>query len=327
MLTSRTILSAIVLLGLAPAAVAAPDIDEMIDNAVKAMGGKAIQKIESYSANSEMTAPMGTMTGQVFWARPGLILAKQTMPGMGGMEMGSDGTVGWMKATGMPGWTILEGDDLDQVRQQAMHMRLFRLRETLKEDFENLEPRGETEFDGVPCYEMGMKPTDEEQAAAMFFDAKTWLPRGIKVADDTPAGPREMMITFGDWKAVGKIKFFHLMNMAGGGMTFSVRYTGIEVNKVDTATLAMPAEVAERIKQRANRPAGAEKQLEDFSPQVQQMVKGTLDGLPWDDATELQQIRGTYEAQLGRLPGEFKEGMEYVIRKIDERLKELAGGG
>jgi outer membrane lipoprotein-sorting protein len=332
MLTSRTIPGAAVLLALAPAAAAVPSADEMIDNAVKAMGGAAIGKIESYSLHSEMTAPMGTMTGEVSWVRPGLVLAKQTMPGMGGVEMGSDGKVGWMKATGMPDWQILEGDQLDQVRQQAMHIRLFQLRQTLKEDFKDLEPRGETEFDGVPCYELAMKAKDEPQLAAMFFDAKTWLPRGIRVAPDAPeggeapAGAEEMMITFGDWKPVDKVEFFHTMNMTGGGMTFAIRYTDIEVNKVDKATLAMPEAVAERIKRRASRPPGAPMELEDFSGQVQQMIRGTLDGLPWDDAAALKEARDTYESQLDRLPGEFRDGMKYIIRKIDERLKELAGG-
>ena len=63
--------------------------------------------------------------------------------------------------------------------------------------------------------------------------------------------------------------------------------------------------------------------LEDFSPQVQQMIRGMLDGLPMDDPEALRAARTPLESQAARLPGEFKKGIEYVIRKIDERLKEL----
>ncbi|MHC4825835.1 MAG: TrmO family methyltransferase domain-containing protein, partial [Planctomycetota bacterium] len=52
-----------------------------------------------------------------------------------------------------------------------------------------------------------------------------------------------------------------------------------------------------------------------------------LDGLPWDNAQALREVRAKLEPQSARMPGEYEDAMKYVMRKIDERLKELEGTG
>jgi outer membrane lipoprotein-sorting protein len=309
------------------AAAAAPTVDEVVDRAIEAMGGKAIEKIESYSAASEMTASMGTMTSEVDWAKPSFVLVKRVVPQMGAIELGTNGRIGWTKAPMMPGYQLMEGEDLDQITQQAMHMRVFRLRETMQEDFEDITSTGKAEFGGLPCYELRMKSRQDGKETAMYFDAKSGLVRGMKVMQDGPAGPQPTTITLKDWKPIGKVGFFHLVEMTGGQMDVSMRYTRIEINNVDREKLAVPPEVAELALKRANRPAGAEMSLEDFSPQVQSVITSMLDGLPWDSAQGLREVRATLEPQAARMAGEYKDGMKYVMRKIDERIKELEGTG
>ncbi|MHC4218146.1 MAG: hypothetical protein ACYSU7_06775 [Planctomycetota bacterium] len=307
------------------ASAAPPTVDELVDKAVAAMGGKAIDTIESYMASSEMTAPMGTMTTEVFWAKPAHVLVKRTIPQMGEMEMGTDGTIGWASSPMMGGYQVIEGKEADQITQQAMHMRVLRLRKTIKQDYDTVETAGKAEFNGAACYELRMKSRADGTMASIFFDADSGLVRGMQVADDAPSGSRTATITLEDWKPIGKVNFFHRMEMSGGEMSMSVRYTRIEVNTVDRALLAVPQEVVAQVKKRASRPDAAEMTLEDFSPQVQKMIKSTLDGLPWDDAQTLREVRGKYAENVARMPGEFKQGMEYVIRRIDERLGELGG--
>jgi outer membrane lipoprotein-sorting protein len=309
------------------AATAAPTVDEVVDRAVEAMGGKAIEKIESYVATSEMIASMGTMTSEVVWAKPSHVLVTRVMPQMGEIEMGTNGKIGWTRNPMMGGYQLMEGEDLDQITQQAMHMRVLSLRETMQEDFEDITSTGKAEFGGQPCYELRMKSRQDGKQTAMFFDAKTGLVRGMKVVQDGPAGSQTMTITLKDWKPIGKVGFFHLVEMTGGQMDVSMRYTRIEVNKVDRASLTVPPEVAELALKRASRPAGAEMSLEDFSPQVQSVIASMLEGLPWDNAQGLRDVRATLEPQAARMSGEYKDGMMYVMRKIDQRLKELEGAG
>jgi hypothetical protein len=89
----------------------------------------------------------------------------------------------------------------------------------------------------------------------------------------------------------------------------------------------VPPEVAELAMKRASRPDDAEMSLEDFAPQVQSVITSMLDGLPWDNAQGLRDVRATLEPRSARMPGEYKDAMKYVMRKIDERLKELEGTG
>jgi hypothetical protein len=208
-----------------------------------------------------------------------------------------------------------------------MHMRVLRLGETMQEDFEDIKSTGKAVFGGQPCYELRMKSRQDAKQTAMYFDVRSGLVLGMKVMEDGSAGPQTMIITLKDWKTIGKVGFFHLVEMTGGQMEVSMRYTRIDVNTVDRAKLSVPPEVAELAMKRASRPDDAEMSLEDFSPQVQSVITSMLDGLPWDNAQGLRDVRATLEPRSARMPGEYKDAMKYVMRKIDERLKELEGTG
>ena len=304
-------------------AYAPPSADELIDKAVEAMGGKAIEKIKSYQTSSEMTVPTGTMTSDLSWVEPGRIIVKRVRPQMGEVEMGTDGTIGWMKAPMMGGYQLVEGDQLDEIVEQAIHIRMLRLRETIAEEFNKTEGVAQAEFDGAPCWELSVAKLEEDKTerARIYFDTDSGLVRGLRTIEEGPAGPQESVLKFKDWKKIGDVNFFHAMEFSNGMMEVAVRYTRIEVNSVKPEAVAVPDEVKALAKEQAGKPPSSEMTLEDFSPQVQQMIKQMMDRLPEDPAA-LRGMRDSLQSQVARMPGEFKKGMEYVIRKIDERLEQ-----
>lgn len=237
-----------------------PTADELIDKALEAMGGKAINKVESYSASSEMTSAMGTMTIETFWVRPNRVYVRTTIPQMGDMEMGTDGTIGWMSHP-MIGYQLLVGDQIDQARKQAIHARLLRLRETIKENDQEIEGVGETEFDGVKCHELRLirKANGVVSRRAMYFDAASGLIRAMRVAGGPSGAPT--VIRFADWKTIDGVKFFHRMELEGGPATTVIKYVRIELNKVSPERVALPEEVkklaAERSSGAATRPSAS----------------------------------------------------------------------
>lgn len=298
-----------------------PSADHLIDKAARAMGGDAIAKITSYESMSEMTAPMGTMTSTVAWSSPQHVLVKRSIPQMGEIEMGTDGTVGWMLNPMMGGYQLMLADQLDDIIDQALHIRILNLRKTLEKMTTRTEGVAAAEFDGVSCHELrlvGGEAGQEEHTTA-YFDVESGLIRGMKVAQTTPAGPEVTLITFRDWKPIEKVLFFHAIDVDSGQMQMSVKYNSIEINKVDPATMAVPAEVTALAAKQADGP----KDLTDFSPQVQQMIQSALDSLNMDDAAALQQARDAIGPQAQRMPGEYRQGMEYVLKLIDERLAAL----
>lgn len=232
-----------------------PTADELIDKALEAMGGKAINKLESYSASSEMTSAMGTMTIETLWVRPDRVYVRTTIPQMGDMEMGTDGTIGWMSHP-MIGYQLLEGDQLKQARQQAIHARLLHLRKTIKENDQEIEGVGETELDGVKCHELRLitKANGVVSRRAMYFDAASGLIRAMRVAGG-PLGPATV-VRFADWKAIDGVKFFHRMELEGGpGASTVIKYVRIELNKVSPERVALPEEVKKLAAERRAKPA------------------------------------------------------------------------
>ena len=303
-----------------------PSPDELLDRAYEAMGGNAIEKIESYAASAEMTAPMGTMTSQVTWAKPHWVLIKQSVPQMGEMEMGTDGKVGWMNNPIM-GYQLMEGDQLEGIRQQAFHARTMHLRPTLKETNTQVGDVLRKEFDGVACYELQLvrKADGKTERGAAYFGVESGLILGMRTIDDTPQGAVVTTVSFKEWKEIAGVNFFHRMDVSGGPMNITVNYTRIQLNAVKPEQLVIPDEVVELAKKQGDEKDASAMRLEDFSPQVQRMIRGMLDGLSMDDVNALRTTRAMLSGQAERMPGEFKKGMEYVVAKIDERLKELEG--
>ncbi len=235
-----------------------PTADELIDKALEAMGGKAIEKVKSYSASSEISTPMGAMTSETFWVRPDRVYVRTTIPQMGEMQMGTDGTIGWMNHP-MMGYQLLDGDRLEQARQQAIHARLLHLRETIKENDREIAGVGEAEFDGVKCYELRLitRSKGVVTRGAMIFDAASGLIRAMRQTNG-PSGASSV-VRFADWKAIDGVQFFHRAQLGDGPASTVIKFVRIEVNKVSPDRVALPEEVkklaAERPAEPATRPS------------------------------------------------------------------------
>lgn len=297
-----------------------PTADALVEKAIAAMGGTAIAKIESYCATSEMTAPMGTMASVVSWSSPQHVLVKRSIPQMGEIEMGSDGTVGWMMNPMMGGYQLMEADQLDDILDQALHIRILNLREMIKKISTRTEGVGEADFDGARCRELRLAgEAGQDDNTVVLFDMESGLIRGMKVSQMTPQGAEVTVITLRDWRPIEKVMFFHGLELASGQIQMSVKYSSIDVNKVDPATMAVPAEVTALAAKQTDEPMN----LQDFTPQVQKMIRSTLDSLNMDDAASLQMARDSIGPQAERMPGEYRKGMEYILKLIDARLEEL----
>ncbi len=306
-----------------PALAGTPSADEILDRSRQAMGGKAIDRIMSYTASSEMISPMGTMTAVIFWNKSGRVAIKQTMPQMGEMEIGSDGTIGWMKHP-MMGFQLMEGQQLKEVKQQAIHARVLNLRQTMTEEQEKIVGVAESEFDGVACHELHFRNLEVADAqGSIFFDVETGLIRGFSMVEDRGGMPTEATIKLKEWKEIDGVRFFHQMDVEGGPMSIGVHFNKIELNSVNPEVFAVPDEV-KKLAGKESKPV-SEMKLEDFSPSVQQMINSILSGLPMDDATALRAARQQLATQADRAPGEFGKGMKYVLQRIDERLEQLPG--
>lgn len=116
--------------------------------------------------------------------------------------------------------------------------------------------------------------------------------------------------------------------------------TGWEyINEAPAKLLAVTAEDIERVAQTYFDPTnrnvaiytrieGAEPaemdELASFPPEIRQQVEVMLERLATkDDPAELNMIVGMISAQLGQMPDEVRPAMEFVIRKLQERIEEV----
>jgi outer membrane lipoprotein-sorting protein len=295
-----------------------PTADQLIEKALKALGGEHIEKIESYTANTEMTTPMGTITTEVKWMRPESVRVVMVVPQMGEVNMGSDGTVTWVNHP-MMGYQLMEGEQADEVRNYAMQAGLLRMRERLKEKFE-LKGVIEEEFNGTPCYGLRVvkKEDEKKRDSMMFFDAESGLLHGFQANRQGPAGPTKTTITIGEWKEIEGVQFFQSMAIEGGQMV-TAKVTRIVVNTVMLEDVALPEEV-KKLAAKPEADDGEEIKFTDLGPVAKMVTQQILGDLP-EDPQELKARRDGLAAALERMQGEMKQGMKYVIQEIDKVLE------
>ncbi len=267
---------------------------------------------------------MGTMITETFWSKPDRILIRQTMPGMGDMIQGYDGKVGWSNNP-MMGYALLDEETVDQLKHNATHMRLLQMDKAAMEEFTSLTMGEKTTIGDHECQELVFEQKDGE-SGSMYFDVKSGLPVGFRMADDDPQTP-DAQILIGDWTEIDGVKFHRDMQMSAQGMEMNARYTEIEVNKVDPSVFELPEEIKKMTATRPDEVKGGEKKLEDFGPMQQQMIKSMLEGAKEiQDPEQLQMMISTLKQQAARMPGENREAMEFAAHELEKRLGQLQGG-
>lgn len=126
-----------------------PDAAEIIDRYVEARGGRdAILAPASVRTRGVISMPaIGAEGSMEVLSRDGRMAMTMTIPGMGDMQTGFDGEVGWAM-DGMMGPRLLEGGELDGIRDMANPLAelrdasLFAVRETVER----------REMGGEPCW-------------------------------------------------------------------------------------------------------------------------------------------------------------------------------
>ncbi|MCP3905948.1 MAG: hypothetical protein GY715_20170 [Planctomycetes bacterium] len=306
---------------------------EVVHRAVKAMGGKdALAKIKSSHMQAEVTVPMaqGPMTFDTFWARPNKAIVRQSVDTPMGnvrIEQGTDGTIGWSHNSMEGVYRLLSDAETKQLQRDAN--RQLTLGE-MAEEAKNVASIEAAEFDGMPCQKLRFH--DEEKIAAYFND-ETGLFAGMSMVEKNPmGGEMEQRMMFRDWRKVGNIKLAHLIVMSMPGMEASMKFTKVDLNKVDPAVFTPPDQVKEMIAQRkpTTRPSmvpGTQpaKPARKLNPAMDQIAR-RIDQM--QNVADLVAMRTQLDGMRGLITEEKDlADLEIVLQKIDARIAELEGGG
>jgi hypothetical protein len=180
----------------------APPVKEVIAKYIQALGGRETILKQSYlRAQGKLEMPGQGVDGtlEVLRAKPNKQMVRIQIPNMGKIEIGFDGTVGWM-TNPFSEPMLLEGKMLDQARDEAdFHNQLHD-----EKNFKSMETVGTTQFEGQECYEVKLVQKSGRQTTE-YFDVKTGLMAGLKATQETPQGEVGVTTRFREWKKFGDL--------------------------------------------------------------------------------------------------------------------------
>ena len=183
----------------------------------------------------------GKMT--IYQAAPALLHVKINVPGIGEMQQGFNGKIGWT-INPMQGAMLASGKELEQAKRDAT----FNLLAHMMKSYKSATTKKVTTFGGEECYQVELvTPSDDVSQA--FYSKKTGLFRGMTMKAATPLGEIETSSTYSDYKEFGGVKIATVQVVSAMGQTQTLTFKNITFNDVDKSTaFALPAKIETLVK-------------------------------------------------------------------------------
>jgi hypothetical protein len=216
-----------------------PSAAEIFRRSVKAIGGEdAVRRHASMrmegSLGAEAMGMKGTMVVQAL--APNLFLTTIDMGGVGRMQQGFDGTVGWT-SNPMMGTQLLEGRTLDELRRSS-------------DFYKDLDPgkvwksavvKGVTEFAGRSCHELEVE--GELGKGTLYFDVADGLARGMRLEVDSPMGKVPTTTRMVEYRPFDGLMLATRTEIEAMGVVQTMTVEKVDFAPIDPKVFELPAEV------------------------------------------------------------------------------------
>jgi hypothetical protein len=223
-----------------------PDAREIINRHIKAIGGReAILAHKSMHATGTLEIPASGISGpmEIFGAaNPDRVLVKTSVPGIGDIAEGFDGSHAW-SMNPMTGPMLKVGKELTQTKYDADFYS--ELRDPQK--YPEVKTLEKTTFDGRPCYKVSLKRIDGIEDFD-FYDAATGLRAGSINTRESPMGTLTMTSIEGGYKKFGKLTQATTVTQQVMGIEQKITLQVVEYDNVEASAFEPPAAVKALIK-------------------------------------------------------------------------------
>jgi hypothetical protein len=214
-----------------------PAARTIIDRHIQEIGGReAILAQTSTHATGTVSLPAAGLTGKLeaYHAKPNKFLQRMSLPGIGDIEEGFDGTVGWSLSP-LTGPTLVEGKQLEQRKFDADFY------EDLKpgDRYASITTLEKTTFEGRPVFKIRLVRSGGDEDIE-YYDSETGLKAGAISTRDSPMGPMQATTAFSDYKRVRQPPPSGDDQNQRHEHADDLAITAVEYGKVDPSIFAVP---------------------------------------------------------------------------------------
>lgn len=204
-----------------------------------AAGSQAFLKSAAISTKGGLSMPAAGMeaTFEMVQIAPNRMQMITTIPGMGAINIGYDGSIGW-SMNPMQGPRLLTGKELDQMRDEADPRMIARSPEL----YSALETVADTTMGGQQCFLVKLNWKSGRETFDCFSGA-TGLVVGSKSIQQTAMGEIPVTTLYSDYKKFGDITLATRTVLEVMGQQQVVTITSVEAGTGAGLEIKVPAEI------------------------------------------------------------------------------------
>jgi hypothetical protein len=222
-----------------------PSARSIIDKHIKAIGGT--QAILAHSSTHEVgtvTMPAAGITGKLesFSSKPNKFVRRMTMPGIGEVEEGFDGTIGWSLSP-LTGPALIEGKQLEQLGFDADFYEELKANDR----YTSMTTLEKTTFDGKSAYKVQLVTKHGEEDIE-FYDTETGLKIGAMARRESPMGPIQGTTVASDYKLFGNLRQPSMLKVSMMQVEMVMTIVTIDYDKVDPSVFVAPPQIKALVK-------------------------------------------------------------------------------
>lgn len=222
-----------------------PSAQSIIDRFVKATGGAAALKaIKTIRARGTLTIPSQQLSGsfELISARPNKSLTRATIAGIGSVEEGYDGKVGW-SIDPIGGPSLVTGKALIERADESWFDAPLHAQDYVGE----MTVMGREDLESRPVYRVKVVLRSGTEQIELF-DVETGLQRGIVATRETPLGPMPTTTLFHDYRKFGALMYPARVVQRLLGIEQVVTFETYEFDTVPPAAFDLPPVIKALIK-------------------------------------------------------------------------------
>ena len=222
-----------------------PSGKDVIARHVEAIGGEAAWKAtKSMRATGTFSLPAQAMSGtlDLMTARPARMRLKVMLEGVGKIESGYDGKIGWT-IDPISGPAVLSGRELTEMADDSTFDAVLYGSDVIKE----FVPVGREDFARIPAIKIKVTMQSGTEQFE-FFDAATGLYLGFEGTRATPMGNVPTTEMLSNYKAFGAVKLPTTIRQRALGFETEINISAVEFDTVPADAFDLPPVIKALIK-------------------------------------------------------------------------------